>query len=219
MIAKWLQEMISEDGRYLWPHTPIGNIQAEIWRRAGASDWNISHVRCRPRMIIETLRELIRNDLLPQSFTALDLCCGDGVVLLQIRRAFVYSMCYGIDLLTYPTHAAAEKMGVMFHRVPLQKLVEAKPPNTIDVCIMLNTFRGWDKADLQSEDCNLPSKTIAWMRSHCRYIFITATEDQKRMMMENGWFIWKIGKGEDDSNMYCAFPCEGPEGPTGRWRL
>jgi hypothetical protein len=216
----WLASLEDESGAYLWPRTPVGNIQAEIWRRVGASDWNMDDPRCRAASIIDTLQDMDENGLLPRPFTVLDLCCGDGVVLMQIGRAFLDARCYGIDILSYPSHRIAErKGGCSFYKVPLQRLIEAEPPMFVDACVMLNTFRGWDKADLSPKEYDLPEKTLRWLKQWCRYIFVTATTAQMDWLKREGFFVWDVGAGEDRSRLLCGFPCEGPEGPTGVWNL
>ena len=215
MIDGWLKRLEGQGAAYLWPRTPVGNLQAEAWRRVGASDWNLEHPSCRAGSILDTLHELVANDLLTKQFTVLDLCCGDGVVLLQIGRAFLGSRCYGADLLQYPTHGLAQRRaGCQFYRAPLQAIVASEPPERIDVVIMLNTFRGWDKADIPAAEASLPQQTLGWMQRHARYIFVTATLEQQKWLRRSGWFVWDVGKGEDESRMLCGFPCDNGEG---RW--
>ena len=218
----WLEAKGADEAEnlYRWPRTPVGNLQAEIWRRVGASDWNWNNAVCRTRNVVGTIENMIDNRLLPRPFSVLDLCCGDGVVLHLVARSFLDARCFGVDLLRYPTHRDAERAGVTFHRAPLQELVVNEPPRIIDVCIMLNTFRGWDKADLVPEvDHALPELTLAWMGKHCRYVFLTLESAQFDWLRRAGWFVWDVGPGEDDSRLACAFPCEGPEGPRGVWSL
>lgn len=223
-IGEWLirleLEKEPEEGMYLWPHTPVGNLQAEIWRRVGASDWNMEHPSCRAASIVDVLQEFTINRLLSRQFTVLDFCCGDGVVLFQIGRAFLDAQCYGIDLLRYPAHRIAEtRGGCALYKVPLQEVVKTEPPRIIDVAIMLNTFRGWDKAALSPEDAYLPQQTLAWMHQYCRYIFVTVTGQQMTWLKRSGWFVWDVGSGEDGSRLVCGFPTEGPEGPRGVWTI
>jgi hypothetical protein len=224
-LSKWLTLLEAKaDGSlseyYRWRKTPVGNLQAEIWRRTGASDWNAGHPNSRTGAITRTLRGMVENELLPRPFSVLDLCCGDGVILHQLARKFRHARCYGVDLLRYPTHRDAEVAGVTFHRVPLQEVVGNEPPRVVDVCVMLNTFRGWDRADLDAEtEGDLPQRTLAWMKRFCRYVFLTVNREQVEWLKREGWFIWDVGKGEDDSRLICGFPCEGPEGPGGVWTL
>lgn len=211
MIGDWLMGLEGErnEAAYLWPRTPVGNLQAEIWRRCGASDWNMEHPNCRARNIVNTLHELVDNDLLTQRFTVLDLCCGDGVVLMQIGREFLGAKCYGVDLLRYETHRLAEtRGGCSFYKAPLQAVIASEPPQKVDVAIMLNTFRGWDKADLPKAEHQLPQKTLYWLKGFCRFVFLTVTAVQREWLMREGFFIWTVGKGEDDSDLICGFPCD-----------
>ncbi len=222
VVGGWLMGLELEDGEaaYLWPRTPVGNLQAEIWRRCGASDLNMDDPCCRPRMIVDELKGMQTNGLLPQPFSVLDLCCGDGLVLVQIGRAFLDANCFGVDVLHYPTHYTAQVRGqVTVYRVALQQVIASQPPCILDVAIMLNTFRGWDKADLPVEESNLPQRTMAWLRQNCRFVFLTVNDSQVDWLKREGWFLWYVGPGEDDSQMICAFPCDGPEGPRGLWTL
>jgi len=205
---------------YRWPRTPVGNIQAEIWRRVGASDWNVYHPDCRAENISSVVYQMLDNGLLSRQFTVLDVCCGDGAVLNRLADVHPGARCYGVDLLRYPNHGRAERAGVSFYRVPLQRLVESEPPRAIDVGIMLNTFRGWDRADLApEEEIDLPARTLHWLKGFCRFVFLTVTTEQVDWLKRDGWFVWDVGRGEDDSRLVCGFPCEGPEGPRGVWNL
>jgi hypothetical protein len=224
-VGEWLMWLEAKgadevDALYRWPRTPVGNLQAEIWRRCGASDWNMKHPNSRSGAILRTLQGMDENCLLPQPFTILDLCCGDGVILHLLARVFHRAQCFGADLLRYPTHQAAERAGVSFYRSPLQEIVASEPPQIVDVCMMLNTFRGWDRADLDSKtEHDLPQRTLAWMKKYCRYVFLTVNREQVEWLKREGWFVWDVGKGEDDSRLVCGFPCEGPEGPGDVWTL
>ena len=225
-MNRWLAglQLADDDDGYLdhyrWPRTPVGNLQAEIWRRVGASDWNVLHPDCRAWNIMDTLNQLVTNKLLHKRFTVLDICCGDGVVLDQLTNLHASPRCFGVDLLHYPQHEDAYRNGVAFYRVPLQRLVESEPPGVIDVGIMLNTFRGWDRADLApEEESDLPARTLHWLKGFCRFAFLTVTMEQVDWLKHDGWFVWDVGKGEDNSRLVCAFPCEGPEGPRGVWSL
>ena len=218
-IGEWLAglEEHREGTAYLWPKTPVANIQAEIWRRTGASDLNMSNPNCRATNIVHTLHELTANYLLPRPFTVLDLCCGDGLVLAQIGRTFLQAQCYGADLQRYPEHRIGEtRGGCAFYRAPLQGVVGSKPPAVIDVCLMLNTFRGWDKANLPPEDYDLPQRTLYWLRGFCRFVVLTVTKAQQAWLKREGFFIWTVGKGEDDSDLICGFPCDNG---SGLWSL
>jgi len=214
-LSSWLVGLEDRQGAYLWPHTPIANIQAEIWQRCGASDWAMDAPGCRARAIVDTLREMLEQRLLPRPFFVLDLCCGDGVVILQIGRHLLDAECYGADLLRYPTHRLAEtRGGCAFYKAPLQAIVAAPAPVPIDVAVMLNTFRGWDRACLPQADCDLPERTLAWLKHNCRYAFLTVRQEQEEELRAGGWFTIHVGRGEDASRLVLAFPCDN----SGLWR-
>ena len=40
------------DELYLWPRTPIANLQAEAWQRVGVSDWRADDERSRPAQVL-----------------------------------------------------------------------------------------------------------------------------------------------------------------------
>jgi hypothetical protein len=189
----------------LWPNTPVNSLQTEIWRRVGASDWNLAHPDCRARSILALLDSLIDNSLLEFDFSVLDLFCGDAVVLTQIKKAFPGARCTGVDLRVYPEHDLARRLGVVTVRGSVQAAIANQPPERVDVAILLNTWRGWDRAGLEGEDADLPERVESWLVENARYLVVTATGEQRAAMRERGWWLWDIGKGEDDSRMICAF--------------
>ena len=73
-------------------------------------------------------------------------------------------------------------------------------------------FRGWDKADLPKSEHDLPQKTLAWMRQYCEFVFVTTTSAQREWLKREGFFIRRAGKGEDDSELTCGFPCDNGSG-------
>jgi hypothetical protein len=148
---------------------------------------------------------LIDNDLLDFRFSVLDLFCGDAVILWQIAGAFPGATCRGIDLRDYPEHGRAREAGVDIRRVAIQRLIELKSPVLYDVAILLNTWRGWDRAGLSEDDADLPERVERWLIANVRYIVVTATTAQAEAMKARGWWVFDIGRGEDDSRMYCAF--------------
>jgi len=178
---EWLESLGAGDkSQYRWPHTPVQNLQAEIWRRVGASDLNLEHPDCRAGNILRTLTDMITNGVLPAAFTCLDICCGDAVILWHIQRCFGRSQCFGIDLNAglYPLHAQAARAGVRLYPAALQDLVRQDAPERFDVAVMLNTYRGWEKADLPDEDSGLPALVDAWLWRNARYAIVTATHRQ-----------------------------------------
>jgi hypothetical protein len=68
---------------------------------------------------------------------------------------------------------------------------------------MLNTYRGWESADLRESEQDLPQKADAWFARNSRFVIITATRDQIARLSCEGWFVETLGKGEDESTMIC----------------
>jgi hypothetical protein len=125
-ISEWLTNLeargdtVKANAAELWPRTPYLNIQAEIWRRVGASDYNWGDPRSRAGNIV-------------------------------------------------------------------------------------NTFRGWEKADLPAADMELAGLMLAWMARNAHYAFVTATDAQIVMLRECGWWTFDIGPGEDDTRLIGMF--------------
>lgn len=189
----------------LWPRTPVLNIQAEIWRRMGASDYNLDHPDSRAGNIVRMLKDMQANDLLPQMPTVLDIFCGDGVILWQVQRLLGRAQCFGIDVREYPEHELAQNAGVQFFYFPAQTLISHDPPGRFDVVFMLNTFRGWDKADLPQNDRDLSQRLLSWIIHNVRYCIVTATQEQIVALREQGWWTFCIGRGEDDTQLTGMF--------------
>lgn len=206
-----LQEDSRHNGadQYLWPRTAMGNMQAEITARVGASDWLDGNLESRPGQIIGKLDNLIYNRLLPEDFTCLDICCGDGLILWQIKRAFPFSKCYGLDLNTglFETHQMVREMGVKLYRGTIQRLFERGEKPLFDLAIMLNTYRGWGSADLREDEKHLPAAADLFFRYHTRYTILTLADDQSDRLRAEGFWVDQFGKGEDDSIMALIFPC------------
>ena len=210
-LGNWLSSLTGKGGgAYLWPKTPRSNLQVEAWRRVGYSD--LHPYLGRAMDIISLLDEMLENHLLPESFTCLDICCGDALILWRIQRHFGYCQCYGIDLNAgqYRDHERMQRAGVQLYPVALQTLVQNDAPEVFDVAIMLNTWRGWEKADLPLRDKDLPQLTELWLKRNARYFITTAERQQQEEMKQRGWWLWKFGKGEDASSLICAFMVSAP---------
>lgn len=186
---------------YLWPRTPIANIQAEIWSRCGHTDYT-KLGRVGP--ILNTLRELILNKLLRDDFTYLDICTGDALIPWQVKREFPYSTCYGIDILLRDAQRLAITQGVQLYQVALQDLLTDNDVELFDVVSMLNTYRGWQSADLRESEKWIPAAMDAWLKWHARYIIVTTHE--RRDQIDAGFWVKRIGQGEDSSTMVIMFP-------------
>ena len=129
-VGEWLELLEAKGGEdtetyYRWPHTPVGNLQAEVWRRTGASDWNLDDPDCRTRNIIKTLSDMSQQ-IAPDTFDIIkvqDLTTGatgysthnfaTRLVLSSNAQPDVYQMtCQqwsDASELDYPTVAQMEK--------------------------------------------------------------------------------------------------------------
>ncbi len=187
---------------YLWPRTPIGDsIQDRIVQRVGASDYEVTDKRSRPGRIIPYLDTLIKYNLIESGFSLLDIACGDAVILWQIKKRFPEAQCFGIDCNKgrFDTHQKVQQEGVRLFNVFIQHLFMTYPEIPFDVVMMLNTYRGWESADLREHERHLPELADKWFEKNARYIILTATDEQIIHLRRLNFSIQKIGKGEDDS--------------------
>ena len=199
-LAQKTAERETEDA-YLWPRTPIANIQAEIWSRCGHTDYT-KLGRVGP--ILNTLRELIVNKLLRDEFTYLDMCTGDALIPWQVKREFPFATCYAIDIVPRNARRLATTQGVQLYQVALQDLLIDHDVEPFDVVSMLNTYRGWQSADLRTDEKWMPAAMDEWLRWHARYAIVTTHERQDQI--DAGFWVKRIGQGEDSSTMVIMFP-------------
>ena len=193
------------EGAYLWPRTPIHDIQSKIKQRVGAGDREVDEPRSRPALILWQIAVLQGAGLLPAAFSVLDIACGDALVLLQIKNAHPAAACFGADFHAggIDTHAEVSAAGVGLHRALIQHLFRAPIAPPFDLVLMLNTYRGWESADLKPEDRDLPALADAWLRDNARFAILTVTESQTKHFQELGFNLQRIGPGEDNSIMVC----------------
>jgi hypothetical protein len=97
------------------------------------------------------------------------------------------------------------QQGVLLHKGYLQHLFVQSPGNghRFDVTVMLNTYRGWESADLRESEQDLPEQADAWFTRNSRFVIVTATPDQIARLGREGWFVDVLGSGEDESTMIC----------------
>jgi hypothetical protein len=209
---------------YLWPRTPLTpDHQEVIAKRVGADDYAVDDPRSRSAMIIRKLRELTdgADAPLPQDARVVDLACGDAVVLWQVKKALPQLSCFGVDCNkgVFATNASAEEEGVELYSGYLQHVFAEAPPEPFDLTMMLNTYRGWESADLRDSERDLPQLADAWFAEHSRYTIVTATEAQIKRLRRQGWRVEELGKGEDVSTMIClSRDGSGSAGLLGRLR-
>jgi hypothetical protein len=191
---------------YLWPRTPIkADLQEEIIQRVGVSDFDVSNKCSRTSQIIRLIRALLNDRLISDEFSILDFPCGDAIVLWQIKRSFPLANCYGLDCNKgrFFTHDMVQRDGVLLYRAFLQQLFVTNPKEPFDLAVMLNTYRGWEFADLREHEQNLPSQADAWFAKSANFTVVTATDAQVDHLCDLGFAAIEIGKGEDDSKMIC----------------
>ena len=204
MVRAWLRDLAAGgigDAALLWPDTPAHDIQAAITRRVGASDLVLDDVRCRSRTIIHALRNLLSRGVLAGQPVILDVCCGDGIILWQLKRAMPHAYCYGIDIRRYDWHDIVKRAGVHIWPVPLQRLVQSAPPTRLDITLTLNTIRDWASAGLSPADSALPEQLDGWLCAHTDWLIATLTEAQCDDWLAQGYVVTEIGPGEDASRM------------------
>ena len=193
------------DDMYLWPRTPICNDHQQIiLKRVGATDNDIHNPISRTAIILKQLSQLISRMFIGVDFSILDICCGDALVLKNIKEKFPNSNCYGADcnIDKFSTHDSITKTGVMLLNIYLQQLIQHPPKQMFDVVLMLNTYRGWESAELKCEYMNLPQKTDEWFAKYAKFAIITATKNQIKKL-NRSTHITILGKGEDNSSIIC----------------
>lgn len=190
---------------YLWPRTPIAyDHQKIIARRISCSDYEVNKAHSRPTMIINQISKLIQSDQVNEQFSVLDVACGDAIVLWQIKKRFANATCYGIDCNKdrFGTHAMVQQDGVQLYNAFLQHIFTNQPPEPFDVVLMLNTYRGWEHADLREHEHELPAQADVWFQHNAKFVFLTATRKQI-CHLRRLFSVQILGKGEDKSKMIC----------------
>lgn len=194
---------------YLWPRTPIGNLQAEAWQRVGVSDWVGNDPRGRPARVMRVIDDLLYNRLIPERFSLVDICCGDALIPWHVKRRWPTAQAFGVDLNAgrLQAHFVVQDQGVRLFRIPLQRLFRDGQDAIFDVALMFNTYRGWDRAGLKEGERWMVPAAEEWFRRHARYTIVTVTEDQIERLKSDGWWVTDLGRGEDDSRMILMWPC------------
>jgi len=194
---------------YLWPRTPIGNLQAEAWQRVGVSDWVADDPTSRPARVLRVIDDLLYNKLIYERFSFVDICCGDALIPWHVKRRFPMADALGVDLNAgrLQTHFVVQDQGVKLYRIPLQRLFLDGHSATFDVAAMFNTYRGWQSADLHEDEQWLVVAADRWFREHARYTILTATCEQIERLKADGWWVTDLGRGENDSRMVLMWPC------------
>lgn len=190
---------------YLWPRTPLHDIQLKILQRVGATDYQTEIPHSRSALIIKQIRTLRDNNFIQPNFSMLDIACGDGIILWHIKKTFSEAQCFGIDCNKgrIATHTLVQQDGVNLYSVYIQHLFQTYINKPFDIVLMLNTYRGWESADLREHERNLPDLADSWFEKNARYTIVTATHSQIGKFKKLGFAVKKMGKGEDNSTMIC----------------
>ena len=196
-----LQEM------YLWPRTlnvKLNDFQAKIMERVGASDYERNNPKSRSYKVIKTLQNLINKNYINENFSLIDITCGDAVVLSELKKAFPKMEAFGVDCFKdkFETHTACYKQGIYIYMGYIQHMFKENPPKNFDCAIMFNTYRGWESADLREHEKDLPELADNYFKNNVKYTFLTATRDQIKQLIQKGFIINLIGKGEDNSLLF-----------------
>ena len=211
-------DTIAFGGNQLPGDAQIKDFQSSITKKYGISDYDITEGR--PAPIISQLKVLLERGFIKSDFSVIDICCGDALVLMQIKKAFPESKCYGVDFLAgkINTHREVEEAGVELHRVLLQDLLSESPEEKFDIAIMLNIYRSWTKwlnselygsalalIDNESSDNadSLQVSTDKWLGSNANYSILTARVDQVLSFPRKGFKFQYLGDGESGSALVC----------------
>jgi hypothetical protein len=191
---------------YLWPRTPIGgDHQQKIQERVGVSDYLVENPQSRSSRIIHHIARLLSTGCIDNCFTILDIACGDAIILWQIKNKFPRASCFGLDCNRgrFATHARVIESGVEIFQGFIQELFSTNPETPFDLGLMLNTYRGWQSADLREHERDLPKLADDWLGRNVRYSILTATKDQVDRLKDARFIVNDLGTGEDDSRMIC----------------
>lgn len=193
----------------LWPNTPIDAIQHQIEQMTGVRD-NANDERSRAYRIIEYLQTIDGG----KEKAVLDICCGDGLILYDIRFAFAGEVtgtrryeawkCYGIDMQKgeIKTHKMLENAGIKLYRASIQDLFATESPERFDVVLMLNTYRGWvPQAQLRRHERELPQMADAWLVANTKLAILTALPIQVKRWQGRGYEVNDLGRGEQKSRL------------------
>ena len=194
---------------YLWPNTPPppNSHQNKIIQRVGVSDSDIADKRSRTHLLIDFIENLIARGEISSLFVLADICGGDAIIGTKLKEHFPNAEIIVQDCFKekFSTHAQAIEVGVKLYGGWLQHLVEEDLSNEqLEIVMMLNTFRGWQSAQLRPHEQDLPLKTLQWLERNSKFFIVTATEPQIGFLEKRGLTLELLGKGEDDSYMICC---------------
>lgn len=188
---------LDEKDFILWPTTDINEkIQWWIKERYGCED-DINTKGSRPDVIAKTIDEVFPE----KNFMMLDICCGDAIILTQLKKRYPNSTAIGFDINKgkFEQHKEAENVGVKLYYGIIQKLFRENLPQRIDLVIMLNTFRSWHTARLREHEKDLPQVSQKWLVDNSKHLILTVNDDQLNFFKSKG-NVRILGKGEEKSH-------------------
>ena len=168
---EYLEDLkINEKYQIAWQHHPkLYNDMfdnGEVGRRKGQI-----------KLITKKINQLISENIIPEDFTILDVFCGDGLFLYDLKQYFPKCKAYGADV--YKTEwKALNKVttaDVKMFRVPVQKLVNSTKVAP-DLIMMMNSYRaftdGRPALELESNSFSIPisiEKINKWTKMYSKY--------------------------------------------------
>lgn len=207
-IEKYL-ETIGESGKsskledlYLWHGTPkTDTLQNQIKNSVGARDDDVNNPKSRTYKIHKEMKHLLAN---AGGYTrVVDICCGDGIVLLELKKLIPVMDGYGIDcnIDKFSTHDTCRNVGIHLIKGYLQHVMNPDIAKQIgderfEFVLMLNTYRGWEYANLREEEKMLPQWADEFFFKYANYSFITASAHQIISLMKKGFDVKILGRGE-----------------------
>lgn len=187
---------------YLWPGTPeTDTLQNQIKNSVGARDDDVNNPKSRTYKIHKEMKHLLTNK--GGHIRVVDICCGDGIVLLELKKSIPEIEGYGIDcnIDKFSTHEACRNAGIHLIKGYLQHVMNPDIARQIgdekfEFVLMLNTYRGWEYANLREEEKMLPQWADEFFFKYANYSFITASGHQIISLMKKGFDVKILGRGE-----------------------
>jgi len=93
------QKCLSEENKdfLLWPNTDITDMQIWIEKFYGVKD-DINIQGSRSFLIYKVINKLIQSNQLKKDYSILDICCGDALILQQLKNKYPKSLSFGFDI-------------------------------------------------------------------------------------------------------------------------
>ncbi len=216
IFLKYLESKAnSDEEKILWPDTPVekdNDLQEQIFNSCGVRDVDAFNKKSRTYKISKAILQICEKEG-GESISIIDICCGDGLVLLGLKKRFPLLKAYGLDLNkgVFSSHKECEENGVEIYKGYIQDLFNSENANRfltdngtvdrIDLAIMLNTYRSWETAILRDDEKDLPALAERFFKDYCKYIVLTATGRQIIGFIKNGFNVKVLGRGERTSIM------------------